>query len=119
MKRFLAISPAAAVSLLMATIPFISSAGLKEVIIFDNPLKSKNAMGLIQSVVNQLFPLAIMIITFMIIIFGFLYVYYSSQGDQGGLKKLHQAIPYLILGITLVAGAKVIIEAVRIFAAGL
>ena len=116
MKRSLAILSVTIIPLLFSIIPLVTSAKLIE---FKNPILSGDAMALIQSVVNQLFPLAIMIVTFMIIIFGFLYVYYSSQGDQGGLKKLHQSIPYLIFGIALVAGAKVIIEAVKIFGEGI
>ncbi len=100
----------------------LSNGQVKKNCTFTNPITEQKSFGdLLSSVVKQLRPLAITVITILIIWNGFLYVYYASQGQsgQGGLTNLKKNIPRLILGIALIAGAEVIINAVKIFSEGI
>ena len=85
---------------------------------FNNPLTSGDLGELIKSVIDQIFPLAIMILVLIIIGYGFLYVYYSSTDNQSGLKKLKENAIKLLIGAAIIAGSKVIVEAVKLFANG-
>lgn len=116
MKRFLTIFPTTAISVFMIAIPFVTSAIMIE---FKNPLKSGDAMLLIKSVVGQLFPLVIMILTIVIIYCAARYVIGVGSGSEAEATKWKKALYWLIPGAILIAGSKTMIEAVRIFGEGI
>ena len=120
MKRFfLIIAPVAALFLfaaifLFANVPTPAIAATT----FENPIESKDLAGLIKSIVDQLFPFAITITALGIMYYGFLYVVYSGTQNQAGLTKLKGLALPLLIGAAIVAGSKVIVEAVKLFAEG-
>ncbi|MEK9194870.1 MAG: hypothetical protein AAB975_00710 [Patescibacteria group bacterium] len=112
MKRFLAILSVTIIPLLLGIIPLVTSAKL---ISFDNPITSGNVMGLIQSVINQLFPIAITILSVVIIYCAARYVIGVGFGSDAEATKWKKALYSLIPLTIIIVGAKTFIEAVRIF----
>ena len=85
---------------------------------FKNPLTSGDLPSLIKSVIGQLKPLIRILIALIIIGYGFLYVYYSSTENKGGLEKLKKAAIPLLIGALIVLSAETIICAAQKFAGG-
>ena len=117
MKRFfLILAPALTILILVVAVPFAITHA--EVSIFENPIKSKNLAELIQSVVDQLFPFAITIVSFWIIYVGFKIVKAMISGNASALKDAKDSITNALIGAAIVAGSKAIVEAVKLFAEG-
>ena len=112
MKRFLAILSITTIPLLLGIIPLVTSAVLIE---FKNPITSGNVMGLIQSVINQLFPIAVTICALVILYIGFRMAIASGSGNATEFTKWAKNLRNALIYIAIIAGAKAIIEAVRIF----
>jgi len=112
MKRFFKIFPATAVSLLVVAIPFIISAAP---ISFDNPLKAIDLPKLIDSLVAQLTPLAITIVSLYIIIAGFRYIIAVAGGQGDSAKKAKELFVPALEFALIIAGGSVILKAVVAF----
>lgn len=112
MKRFLTIFPATAVLLITIVIPLIA---LSAPISFDNPLQAVDLPVLIDTLVAQLTPLAITVISVYIIIIGFKYIVAVAGGQADPAKKAKELfVPALELAL-LVAGGSIILKAVVAF----
>lgn len=116
MKLSPVIFSATAVSLLMAALPFLTSA---EDIKFNNPLKAADLPKLIDSVVAALTPLAITAASLLIMIAGFKYIIAVSGGQADPAKKAKELfVPALELALIIAAGSvilKAVIEFVKKF----
>lgn len=120
MKRFFIIISVMTAFVLVAVIPVIALAKLIQGSVFINPLgKNTDLTQLIQSVINQLFPLAITVCAIIIIWKGFQYVIASSTGNEGKMKEIKNSFFWLLIYIAVLAGAKTIIQAVKIFGEGI
>lgn len=115
MKRPLIIFFAIAVSIFTVAVSF-ASAALKEVIIFDNPIKSGNAICLIQSVVDQLLPFAAIVIALILIIKGFQFVAASASANSNKIKEVRDAIFKILIYGAIVLAAVTILKATFKFA---
>ena len=114
MKRFFLILTPAALLLFLILPPFASAPipAIAAIVEFKNPVQSTDLASLIKSIVDQLFPFAITLTAVGILAYGFLYVVYSGSGNEGGIKKLKGLMLWLIIGAAIVAGSKVIVDAV-------
>ena len=107
MKRFLAIfSPLAASTFIVAA--DFANAALKEVN-FENPIKSGNAVCLLQSVIDQLLPFAAIVLALILIIKGFQFVAASASANPGKIKEVRDAIfKILIIGAVVLAAVTIL-----------
>ena len=87
---------------------------------FKNPITSNpDLCNLIKSVVAQVRPFAITLVSLLIIIYGFRYVLAAASGNEGKLKEVHKQLGWLLLGAAIVGGAVIIIGAVvKVFSTG-
>ena len=73
---------------------------------------------MIKSVIDQIFPFAIMLVVFAIIFVGFKYVYAVVGANEDGVKAAKRLFVPLFIGAAIIAGSKAIVEAVKLFANG-
>lgn len=91
-------------------------AGLNQVFQFQNPIKSGNAMGLIKSVVAQIFPFVITLISLLILYIGFRMAVAAGSGNPAELTRWRKLLMYALIGAAIVAGARVLVDAISKFA---
>lgn len=117
MKRFLIIFPVVVVSLLIVTIPFIITAEScpNNRCEFENPLKAIDLPKLINSLVAQLTPLAITVVSLYIIIAGFRYITAVAGGQADSAKKAKELFVPALEFALIIAGGSVILKAVVAF----
>ena len=111
MKRFFLMLAPAILLLFLILLPFATTLAAPPTE-FKNPIQSKDLAALIKCIVDQLFPFAITLTAVGILAYGFLYVVYLGSGNEGGIKKLKGLMLWLIIGAAIVAGSKVIVDAV-------
>ena len=87
---------------------------------FNNPLtKSATLCNLINSVVGQVRPFAIILVEAAIIYLGFRYVVVAASGNTGKLKDIHKQLAWLLIAAAIIGGAVIIIGAVvKVFSTG-
>ena len=78
----------------------------------QNPLKVNSLGELIQSVVQIFTYLAILFAVLMFIYIGFRYVVNAAQGNASEITKLHNQLMWLIAGVAIVLGARVLIQVI-------
>ncbi len=80
----------------------------------QNPLnKSINSVGdLIQAVIEVITYLFIIFAVLMFIYVGFQYVTNAAQGNAKKIEELHKQLLWLVVGVAVVIGARVIIQVV-------
>ncbi|MDP3769851.1 MAG: hypothetical protein Q8R40_02860 [bacterium] len=81
-----------------------------------NPIKAADVVALIDSVVAQVQPFAIAIITFLIIWFGFKYILAARTGNAQQITNATTLLSKTFLVAAIVGGAVVIVNAVVKFA---
>ena len=86
--------------------------------IFENPLQSQNLIDLLISVRKQIFPFVITIVSFLIIVTGFRYVYHVATGEAVGVKQTKEIFKPAIIGLIIIAAGGALLEAIRIFFKG-
>ncbi len=68
--------------------------------------------GFINTILNSiLLPIGGVVAVLMIMYAGFLYV--TAGGDEGQIKKAHNALLWAVIGAAILLGAKVISDAIR------
>jgi cytochrome bd-type quinol oxidase subunit 2 len=77
-----------------------------------NPLKVDSIGGLIQSFIQIFTYLVIIFAVLMLIWTGFQYVVVSTQGDTKKISELHNRLMWIVIGVAIVIGARVIVEVV-------
>ena len=83
------------------------------IIPFENPLNSRNLITLITSIIDQIFPFAITLITLAIIYVGFRMVIATGSGNASELTKWRKFLIYAIIGAAIVVASGTLIEAIR------
>ena len=83
--------------------------------IFDNPLTSGDLSGLIQAVIDQIFPFAITLVALAIIYIGFRMTVAAGSGNAAHLTQWRKYLVYAIIGAAIVAGSKTIVGAISKF----
>lgn len=80
----------------------------------QNPLnKNINSVGdLIQAVIEVITYLFIIFAVLMFIYVGFQYVTNAAQGNAKKIEELHKQLLWLVVGVAVVIGARVIIQVV-------
>ncbi|MFA6601658.1 MAG: hypothetical protein WCT02_02245 [Candidatus Paceibacterota bacterium] len=79
----------------------------------QNPLTKIDSIGaLVKSVVEWFSYIAILFAVIMFIYVGFQYVVNAARGDANKIKELHDQLLWLVVGVAVVIGARVIIELV-------
>lgn len=80
----------------------------------QNPLnKNINSVGgLIQAFLEIITYLFIIFAVLMFIYVGFQYVRYAAQGNAKKIEELHKQLLWLVVGVAVVIGARVIIQVV-------
>ncbi len=76
-----------------------------------NPLRATSLEGLVNDLVNLALRLGVIVATLAIIWVGFLFI--MAQGDPGKISDAKQALKWVIIGITILFGSKIIIEVIR------
>ena len=85
----------------------------------ENPINSTDIIALITSVSAKIFDVAIVIAVVSIIIVGFKYIVSAVQGNATGIKDANKMLFWLVIGLAVVVGARVIATAVQTFLRGL
>lgn len=78
----------------------------------QNPLKVNSIGALLQSLMEIFTYLVIIFAVLMLIWTGFQYVVVSTQGDSKKISELHNRLMWIVIGVAVVIGARVIIEVV-------
>ncbi len=78
----------------------------------QNPLKVNSIGALLQSLMEIFTYLVIIFAVLMLIWTGFQYVVVSTQGDAKKISELHNRLMWIVIGVAVVIGARVIIEVV-------
>jgi cytochrome bd-type quinol oxidase subunit 2 len=79
----------------------------------SNPLKGVNSVGdLIRNFVEIFSYLVILLAVLMIIYVGFQYIMAASQGDTKKISEQHTRLLWLVVGIAVVIGARVLVDVV-------
>jgi uncharacterized protein involved in response to NO len=78
----------------------------------SNPLKVDSIGGLVITLLEVVTYVLILFAVLALIFVGFRYVLYASQGNAEGIKKQHTALLWLVVGITVLIGARVIVQVV-------
>lgn len=77
-----------------------------------NPLNA-NSIGEVVLSFIQIFSYVVILLAVLCLIYvGFQYILASAQGDSGKIKELHGYLLYIVIGIAIVIGARVIVEVV-------
>ncbi|GEM_PF-4587459 len=118
MKRLRAIFFTAAVSTFaVASFANAASAEYQDyVVVFGNPIKSGNAVCLLQSVIDQLLPFAAVVLALILIIKGFQFVAASASANPGKIKEVRDAIFKILIYGAIVLAAVTILKAAFKFA---
>jgi len=83
-----------------------------QVFTIQNPLKVTSIGGLVQSLVEIFSYIVIIFAVLMFIYIGFQYVTNAAQGNASKIKELHSQLLWLVVGVAVVIGARVIIQIV-------
>ncbi len=80
----------------------------------QNPLKADiNSIGdLIQAFIDIVTYLLIIFAVLMFIYVGFLYIKSAAEGNASKIKDLHTQLMWLVVGVAIVIGARVIVQVV-------
>jgi len=78
----------------------------------QNPLKVNSIGELVQTFVEIFSYIVILIAVVMFIVTGFRYILYAAQGNSSEISKLHRQLLWLVIGVGVVIGARVIIQIV-------
>ncbi len=78
----------------------------------SNPLKVNSIGELLHSLVQVFTYLVILFAVIMFVYLGFQYVAYAAQGNAKGITELHTKFMWLVAGVAIVIGARVIIEVI-------
>ncbi len=77
-----------------------------------NPLKVNSVGDLIQTFVEIFSYIVILVAVVMFIVIGFKYILYAAQGNVSEISSLHKQLLWLVIGVAVVIGARVIIQLV-------
>ncbi len=78
----------------------------------SNPLKVNSIGELLHSLVQVFTYLVILFAVIMFVYLGFQYVAFAAQGNSGKIGDLHNKFIWLVAGVAIVIGARVIIEVI-------
>ena len=78
----------------------------------SNPLKVNSIGELLHSLVQVFTYLVILFAVIMFVYLGFQYVAFAAQGNSGKIGELHTKFMWLVAGVAIVIGARVIIEVI-------
>lgn len=92
--------------------PAKPASGDNGIFTLKNPLKVDSIGELIQSFIQIFTYLVIMFAVLMFIWIGFQYVVNASQGNAKKIEELHRQLLWLIAGVAIVIGARVLIQVV-------
>ena len=83
----------------------------------ENPLgpNTKSIPNLIQSIIGQLEPVAVVIAIFAIIVVGFQFVLAAVQGEPGKIKEARKNLMWVLIGVAIVVSAYTLATAVTTF----
>jgi len=77
----------------------------------ENPLNATTIPALVDDVINFIFLVALAVAPLMIIIAGFLFV--TSAGKSEQISKAKRLITYALVGLAIVYGANILIDAIQ------
>ncbi len=77
----------------------------------SNPLRANNLEELVNSLVDLALRLGVIVATLAIIWVGFLFI--VAQGEPKKISEAKQALQWVVIGITILFGSKIIIEVIR------
>ena len=83
-----------------------------QIFTLQNPLKVNSVGELIQVLIEIFSYVAILFAVLMFIYIGFQYVTNAAQGNASRIKELHNQLMWLIVGVAIVIGARVMIQIV-------
>lgn len=89
-----------------------SKNGTSEIFTLQNPLKVDSIGGLINALLEIITYLLIILAVLMIIWIGFQFVYNASVGNSSKLTELRSRLLWLVAGVAILIGARVIIQVV-------
>ncbi|MDE1940639.1 MAG: hypothetical protein KGI66_00780 [Patescibacteria group bacterium] len=75
-----------------------------------NPLQVNSIGGLIETFVEIFSYIAILIAVLMLIWVGFQYITAAAQGNSEKIKSLHSYLLWIVVGVAIVIGARVIVQ---------
>lgn len=82
----------------------------------DNPIQADTFEGLLQTLTNQLLPIAIMLGVLAIILTGFLMIIATLGGNTSGLASAKKNLTWALVGTAIVVAAYALAEAAVQFA---
>jgi hypothetical protein len=77
-----------------------------------NPLHANSIGEVVLDFVQIFSYIVILLAVLMLIYVGFQYILASAQGDSGKIKDLHGYLLWIVVGIAVVIGARVIVQVV-------
>ena len=77
-----------------------------------NPLQVESVGGLVQNFVQIFSYIAVLIGVLVLIYIGFKYVLSAAQGNSEEIKKLHGWLLWVVVGIAVIIGARVMVDVV-------
>lgn len=88
--------------------------GMEKTVTFtlQNPLKVNSIGELVKNFVEIFSYIVILIAVVMLIYVGFQYIVASAKGDSGTIKELHSWLLWIVVGVAIVIGARVIVQVV-------
>lgn len=95
---------------LFMAIKLEAGTGVGPVTVIDNPIKSNTVAELLNSILEIVVEIGIVVVTMGIIYAGFLYV--TARGDRSKVTNAHQAFYYTIIGAAVVLGAFAILKVI-------
>jgi len=80
----------------------------------QNPLRSEiNSVGALVENFVEIFSYIVILLAVVALIFvGFKYILYSAQGKSADIAKLHGWLFWIVIGVAVVIGARVIVKVV-------
>jgi len=90
----------------------LRTSGTSDIFTLQNPLKVNSIGELLQSFIQIFTYLVIIFAVLMFIWIGFQYVVNAAQGNAKKIEELHKQLMWLVVGVAIVIGARVIIEIV-------
>ncbi len=84
-----------------------------------NPIQANNFPTLILTIVNGIMLIGIPLAIIAIIFAGFKFIASATSGNEAGLKEARKMFLWILIGVAILVGARVIAQAVVNFAQGL
>ena len=87
--------------------------------VFDNPLRSGDLVTILKSVSEALRLFFLPLAAFGIVVMGLWLIIAAASGNQGQVQSSKKFLFWAVIGAAIIAGAVVLVEAARQFAASL